>query len=302
MTELPPSRVDEIDTPSGYLFWDTLRFIRMGRMDPSVRLEKAKLCLARWYRTGAATVELIDRGDKISVRVWGEAADEAMAKVPELLGLHDTPVRDFGHAKLNRMLRPVLELRLSRAPYLSHTLPTHILQQKIAWRDAALIWRRLVSKHGASAPGPHGLKMPLSFEQLRHTPRAEYIAAGLSPSRIPLLREIGRLGHRIDTWYEESIEGYAKKVQTLPQMGPWTTFHALGLSMGEPDVVVTGDYALPHTVAFALIGKPRSNDQEMLQLLEPFSGNRWRLVRLIWALNIVAPRRGPRMPPSGRPR
>ena len=302
MIDSPPALQAEFETPAGYLFWDTLRFIRMGRMDPSVHLEKAQLHLARWYRTGAAAMELRDLGDRVRARVWGEAADEAMAKVPELLGLHDTPVRDFGHDKLNRMLRPVLELRLSRAPFLSHTLPTHILQQKIAWRDAALIWRRLISKHGLPAPGPHGLKMPLSFEQLRHTPRAEYIAAGLSPTRVPLLREVGRLGHRIDDWYDESIEAYATKIQTLPQMGPWTTFHALGLSMGEPDVVVTGDYALPHTVAFALLGKPRSTDREMLQLLEPFVGNRWRLVRLIWALNIVAPRRGPRMPPSGRPR
>ena len=36
--------------------------------------------------------------------------------------------------------------------------------------------------------------------------------------------------------------------QPLPQMGPWTTFHALAVSMGEPDVIVTGDYTLPHTV------------------------------------------------------
>jgi 3-methyladenine DNA glycosylase/8-oxoguanine DNA glycosylase len=284
-----------LELPEGFLFWDGLRFFRMGRGDPTVHLERHRFVMARWFMTGSATIDVTEREGKARVLIWGAAAEEAQRFVPFVLGLHDTPVHDFGHVRLNRMLKPKLNLRLSRSPYLSTSLLSHVLQQQIAWRDAAKIWRRLSIRHGRAADGPHSLKLPLNFNQMQTLARHHYQSAGLIENRIPLLREIGRLGWRIDEWYGDSIETYANRVQRLSQMGPWTTYHALAVSMGEPDVVVTGDYTLPHTVSWALLGQPRSNDEEMKRLLGPFVGNRWRLVRLLWALNIAAPRRGPRL-------
>lgn len=267
----------------------------MGLNDPTIRLERHRFLMARWFMNGSATIEITEHESKAQVLVWGPAAQEARQFVPSLLGLHDTPVIDFGNTRLNRMLKPKLNLRLSRSPYLSSTLLSHVLQQQIAWRDAAKIWQRLALRHGHPADGPHPLKLPLNFNQMRTLPTHHYQSAGLIQNRIPLLREIGRLAWRIDEWYRDSINTYTYRIQRLPQMGPWTTNHALAVSMGEPDVVVTGDYTLPHTVSWALLGKPRSNDAEMQSLLAPFAGNRWRLVRLLWALNISAPRRGPRL-------
>ena len=287
-----------VDLPDDFLFWDGLRFLRMGRLDPTVILEKNRFVMARWFTSGSATVEMTERNGKAHVRIWGPAAEEARQHVPSILGLHDSPVFDFGHSKLNRMLKPKMALRLSRFPFLSTALLSHVLQQQIAWRDAAKIWRCLANRHGNAADGPYPLKLPLQFQQMHTLSTHHYQSAGLIKNRIPLLREIGRLAWRIDHWYSESIETYASRIQKLPQMGPWTTYHALAVSMGEPDVIVTGDYTLPHTVSWALIGKARSTDDEMKRLLEPFKGNRWRLVRLLWALNIAAPRRGPRLSSS----
>ena len=292
---MKPALQRAISVTSDYMFWDNLRFLRMGRMDPTLKLTRTRLQMARWFKQGPATLELSINSTQIIASAWGDAAEEALERTPHLLGLHDTPVLDFGHPRLNKMLKPVINLRLSKSPFLSHALPSHILQQQIAWRDAARIWRNLCEKHGQDAPGPASLKLPLSFDQLRRLPHHSYQSAGLIENRIPLMREIGRLGHRIDQWYATSIETYARNIQTLPQMGPWTTFHALAVSMGEPDVVVTGDYTLPHTVSWALKRQARSTDQEMIKLLKPYKGNRWRLVRLLWALNIAAPRRGARM-------
>ena len=268
----------------------------MGKGDPTTLLEAQRYVAARHFRSGEATLEVRATERSLVIRTWGSGAEEALEMADTMLGLHDTPVFDFGESRVNHLVRPVANLRLARAPSLPHVLVNVVLQQQIAWRDAAQIWRRLCLGYGGDAPGPYRLKLPPSFTQLRRISLHDYQRAGLSRRRAGLLHEIARLGHRIDDWYAESRETYVQKVQTLPLVGPWTTYFPLAIGMGEPDIVILGDYALPHTVSWALTGQARSNDAEMLQLLAPFKGNRWRLVRLLWALNITAPRRGARMP------
>ena len=40
--------------------------------------------------------------------------------------------------------------------------------------------------------------------------------------------------------------------------------------------------------------EPGADDARMLELLEPYRGHRWRVIRLLWANGVHAPRRGPR--------
>jgi hypothetical protein len=49
----------------------------------------------------------------------------------------------------------------------------------------------------------------------------------------------------------------------------------------DPDAVSVGDYHLKNVVGWALAGRDRSTDEEMLALLEPFKGHRHRATRLI---------------------
>ena len=56
-----------------------------------------------------------------------------------------------------------------------------------------------------------------------------------------------------------------------------------------------GDYHLPHQVSWALTGEPRGDDARMLELLEPYRGHRGRVIRLLEAGGVTAPRFGPRM-------
>src|SRR5256885_363268 len=62
------------------------------------------------------------------------------------------------------------------------------------------------------------------------------------------------------------------------------------------NAVPVGDYHLPHMVGYALDGTPRSTDERMLELLEPYSGHRGRVIRLLIAAGIGAPRFGPKKP------
>ena len=69
-------------------------------------------------------------------------------------------------------------------------------------------------------------------------------------------------------------------------------------ALGDADAVSVGDFHLPNLVAWALAGEPRANDARMLELLEPYRGQRGRVIRLLEAERDPAcPRYGPRMAP-----
>jgi 3-methyladenine DNA glycosylase/8-oxoguanine DNA glycosylase len=79
-------------------------------------------------------------------------------------------------------------------------------------------------------------------------------------------------------------------------MGPWSAAEIARVALGDADAVSIGDYHLPHQVSWALAGEPRGSDERMLELLEPYRGHRCRVLRLLFAAGIEAPRYGPRLP------
>jgi 3-methyladenine DNA glycosylase/8-oxoguanine DNA glycosylase len=70
-------------------------------------------------------------------------------------------------------------------------------------------------------------------------------------------------------------------------------------AFGDPDAVSVGDYHVPDTVAWALARERRADDERMLELLEPYRGQRGRVQRLLEVGGVSAPRRGPRLAPRG---
>ena len=67
------------------------------------------------------------------------------------------------------------------------------------------------------------------------------------------------------------------------------------VALGDSDAVSVGDYHLPNLVSWALAGEPRGDDDRMLELLEPYRGQRGRVVRLLERGVRHAPRYGPRL-------
>jgi 3-methyladenine DNA glycosylase/8-oxoguanine DNA glycosylase len=94
-------------------------------------------------------------------------------------------------------------------------------------------------------------------------------------------------------------EAARTRLRALPGVGPWTAAEVTALVLGDADAVSIGDYHIPHTVSWALAGEPRGSDERMLELLEPYRGHRGRVIRLLEAAGIGAPRRGPRLPLRG---
>ena len=87
-----------------------------------------------------------------------------------------------------------------------------------------------------------------------------------------------------------------RRISAFPGVGPWTTNSVAMLALGDADAVSVGDYWLKHIVSYALTGEPRGPDDRMLELLEPWRGQRGRVCRLLLAGGPGVPRFGPRLP------
>ena len=76
----------------------------------------------------------------------------------------------------------------------------------------------------------------------------------------------------------------------VPGVGPWTVETTLGFGAGDPDAPPLGDLYLPHIVSFAFTGVPEGADEQMVTLLEPFRGHRFRVARLLYGAKLTVPR------------
>ncbi len=87
-----------------------------------------------------------------------------------------------------------------------------------------------------------------------------------------------------------------RRLLAFPGIGPWTAAKVAMVALGDADAVPVGDYHLPHSIGYMFDGTPRSTDERMLEILEPYRGHRARVIRLVVAAGIAAPRFGPRQP------
>ena len=125
----------------------------------------------------------------------------------------------------------------------------------------------------------------------------EFHPLGLERRRAEVLRRIGRLGPDIEAFTALPADAARARLREIPGIGPWTAAEATRVAFGDPDAVSVGDAHLPDLVAWALAGQPRADDARMLELLEPYRGQRARVVRLLEAAGIKIPRFGPRFGP-----
>jgi 3-methyladenine DNA glycosylase/8-oxoguanine DNA glycosylase len=83
------------------------------------------------------------------------------------------------------------------------------------------------------------------------------------------------------------------RLQAVPGIGPWTAAETAKVALGDTDAVSVGDYHLGRFVVWALTGAMDGDDEQMLELLEPYRPMRQLVIRLL-ELTVSMPRRGPR--------
>jgi len=168
--------------------------------------------------------------------------------------------------------------------------------------------RALIRAISEPAPGPEAeaasLWLPPSAEALRRLPEWACAPLGIPPRQGEVLRRIGFQAGRIEGLRALPEVEAAKRLLTIPGVGPWTASSLLLLAAGAEDRVPVGDLHLPSLVAHTLAGEPRADDARMLELLEPHRGHRGWMIRWIEAVGQPPLRRHPRKPlrplPEGR--
>lgn len=249
---------------------------------------------------GVATLHLSHTGGAIAATAWGPGADWAIAGVPELLGGGDdwSELDVSRSAMLAESRRRHPGLRLARCRLVFEMLLPAVLEQKVTSLQARQSWRRLVMKYGEPAPGPvpEGMRVFPSEDVWRRVPSWEWHRAGVGPQRADTVMRVTSVASSVERTLELGRGGpvVEARLRSIVGVGVWTAAETMQRAHGDADSVSVGDYHLASFVGSALTGSP-VDDDGMLELLEPWAGQRQRVVRLLLASGFTVARRGPRI-------
>jgi len=235
------------------------------------------------------------RRGALHVEAWGPGAERALEGAAALAGIDDA--RD-GFAPPDRLLadldRRMPGLRIGRTGAVLEALIPAILEQKVTGPEARRAYRGIIAHWGEAAPGPHRLRLLPRPEVLARLPYESFHPIGLERRRADLVRTVAAHAARFEEIVDLPLPDAYRRLTALPGLGPWTAAEVALRALGDPDAVSVGDFHIPNIVAFALAGERRGTDARMLELLEPYRGQRGRVIRLLEASGIRPPARGPR--------
>jgi 3-methyladenine DNA glycosylase/8-oxoguanine DNA glycosylase len=295
--------------PGPYDLARTLSTHRRGTGDPAHRVE-ASGAVWRATRTadGPVTMFLQPAVGGVRVRAWGPGAGLAVEAARALLGADDDPAALVArHPAVAEGARRGRGIRIGRSGAVWEALVPAILEQKITGDEARRTYRALVRAYGELAPGPPGLRLVPAPETLAALPYHAFHPLGLERRRAELIRLVAREAPRLERHavaVAAASPGAARSaaraaayeaLRAFPGIGPWTAAEVGFRAFGDADAVSVGDFHIPSMVCWALAREPRGTDERMLELLEPYRGQRARVTRYLELARMAAPRFGPRL-------
>jgi 3-methyladenine DNA glycosylase/8-oxoguanine DNA glycosylase len=291
-----PTRTFEINGPLDLR--RTLGPLSRGAGDPTIRLSGVRAWRATRTPAGPATIAITHRDRTVHAEAWGPGAECALDGIPDLLGLGaDLGPIPTGQPLVGELARRYPGIRIPRSGAVLDALVPAILEQKVIGLSARRAWFGLIRAYGEPAPGPPEWRLRLTPDAavLAGLPYYTYHPFGIEQRRADLIRRVAARA----AWFETIVglplaDAYAR-LTAVPGIGPWTAAEVGVRALGDPDAVSVGDFHLPNLVAYALAREPRGTDARMLELLEPYRGQRARVVRLLELSGIRAPRYGPRL-------
>ncbi|MGI9609839.1 MAG: DNA-3-methyladenine glycosylase family protein [Acidimicrobiia bacterium] len=247
---------------------------------------------------GTATLYLERNGSQARGQAWGEGSEWILEQMPSLLGLRDDLTGFEPDGKVARAFarRP---FRLSRSDRPWDALIGAILGQKVQVTKAVQSRRAIARRFGDPAPGPEipgrrrGNVLP-SPETIGSLGYSDLHTCGIERKRAEILIRTAREMRRLDSLWEKEPVVIRTRLERIRGIGPWTSNMVTAVAFGDPDAVPVGDFHIPNNVAWWLAGEDRASDRRMLELLEPYRGHRWRVVRMAKSSG-SAPRYGARL-------
>ena len=283
----------------------TLGPLRRGGTDPTMRMGPDGVWRATRTPQGTVTTHITAGTDgRLTMRAWGDGAAWALDAFPALVGADDSddPLDAMDLDPLVADCRRRLPgLRVGRSQAVVEALVPTILEQKVVGIDAKRSYARLVRTLGEPAPGPAGeagMRVPPAPATLAATPSYVFHRCNVERKRADAIRVACTYAARMEETVAMAPADAFRRITALPGVGPWSAAEVGMVALGDADAVSVGDYHLPNLVAWALAGEPRADDARMLELLEPYRGQRGRVIRLVLAGSTAGapPRRSPRMP------
>lgn len=288
--------------PGPILLGPTMRRFSLFLSDPTIRARGSQVWCAFRTAQGPATVRYVQIGERtIDVSAWGPARERAIELAPAHLGADDRP-EDFVPtdpriASLHERFRG---LRFGRSGRVLESLVPAILAQKVSGKGATRSWHELLFRCGEPAPpssatAPKLWLMPAP-ERLRDLHYYELHPIGVERRRAEVIRAAANAADRLERAAAEGRDALWRRLSSIRGVGPWTAAIVVGAALGDADAVQLGDYHIPSAVVHAMTGMPRGDDEQMLELLEPFRPHRARVIALLAAGAPAPPRFGPRKP------
>ncbi len=279
----------------------TLRPLQRGVGDPAHRVDGSG---AFWWACdtpdGAGTLALTAARGTVSATAWGDGAAWLIDRVPTLVGAGDDwsalDLTDL--PRLRDVLRRCPGMRLPTTGLVLESLVPAVLEQKVTGKEARVAWRGLCYRFGTPAPGPVSMRVPPSPRALLAIPSWEWHRLGVDGKRQRAIRAAATVASRLEECTTMTPSDALKRLQVIPGVGEWTAAETAQRALGHPDAISVGDYHIKNWVVHFLTGRPRGTDEEMLELLVPWAGQRQRVVRLIELSGVGTPRFGPRFAPN----
>ncbi|MCI0686992.1 MAG: hypothetical protein L0Y54_07125 [Sporichthyaceae bacterium] len=281
----------------------TLGPLRHGGGDPACYIDRAGgWWLAAGTPAGAGTLRLTRSAGagEIHATAWGVGASWLLDGVPSLLGADDDPDGFVPrHPLLAESARRWPGWRVPRSRMVLGSLIPAIIEQKVTGQEAFRSWRELLYRFGTPAPGPlppgrnYPLRVPPGPAELLAVPSWQWHRAGLDGARVRTIRAVATVARRLEETVKLSAAEAERRLRLVPGVGIWTAAETRQRAHGDPDAVSVGDYHLSGVVGWALLGRT-IDDAEMLEVLAPYAGHRYRAIRYIELAGVGPPRRGPR--------
>lgn len=259
----------------------------MGKFDPTAVRDTGYFKKAFSTASGVSVVEVVSVGKgAVDVRVGGADGD-AVQSAMELSLAHDDGHATFApeHPLISKLHRTLRGMRIVPIPWAFDVACQTILGQRVTTEDAMRGFRRITERYGARADD---LRAFPSAPRVAEMPTWQLEELGVDPKRARAMIGLARaIVARPGFWSSPLL---VRILESIRGIGPWTIGNVMGFAMGDPDALVLGDLHLPHVVSWALAQEPRGSDERMLELLQPFAGQRFRVTRLLMSAGLKAPR------------